>query len=127
MVNGGLTQVQVTKQLKIGPRTLPQTLDGSRPPRTNAGESRGQREEGGHESHDKKCRVEVPAYTAPVNEEAGAQTNCEAASRLQVGRVPLFAALPATEAAETAQAAQTDGSTVIDTAGLRASSPQVVH
>ena len=47
--------------------------------------------------------------------------------RLQVGRAPLFAALPATETTETARAAQTGSSTTTETARLRASSPQLVH
>ena len=49
------------------------------------------------------------------------------ASRLQVGRAPLFAALPAAEAAETAQVAQTGSSTATETARLRLSSPQLAH
>ena len=51
---------------------------------------------------------QVSADTTPDNKEVGAKTDCETAFSLQVGRAWLFAALPAAEAAETAQAAQTD-------------------
>ena len=53
------------------------------------------------------------------------KTGCEAASRLQVGLAPLFAVLPATEVAETAQTAQADSSTATEKVGFRASSPQL--
>ena len=55
------------------------------------------------------------------------KTDCEAASRLQVGLVPLFAVGTATEVAETAQTAQADSSTATEKAGLRSSSFQLVY
>ena len=112
MVNGGLTQVQVARQAAAeGWTKNRQKWDGTRPPRRDAGESQGQREEDGHESSGKNRRGEVCAETAPVNEETGVKTDCEVASRLQVGLTPLFAALPATGVAESAQTVQADSST----------------
>ena len=70
---------------------------------------------------------QVSDETAPVNKEVGAKTDCETTSSLQVDRALLFAALPAAEAPETAQTAQTDNSPATETAGLHARSPQLVH
>ena len=83
MVNVGLTQFQVAKQLKIGQKTLKRWMAPDCGERS--WESQGQREEDGHESSGKVC-----AEMAPVNNEPGVKTQCEAASRLQVGRALLF-------------------------------------
>ena len=66
---------------------------------------------------------------------SGTKTACKAASRLEFGHriaipivIPIRPAicdLPATEAAETAQAVPTDRSTTTETAGLHA--PQLMH
>ena len=105
----------------------PQTLDGPRPTRRDAGELQGQREEDGHESSGKNRQGEICAKTAPIKEESGAKTDWEAVSSLQVSRPSLFATLFAKEAAEIEQVAQTDTSTAPETTGLRASSPQLVY
>ena len=56
----------------------PQTLDGPRPTRRDAGESQGQREDDGHESSGKNRQGEICAKTAPIKEESGAKTDWEA-------------------------------------------------
>ena len=118
MVNGGLTHCPSRQAAEDWAKT-PQTLDGPRPQRRDAGESQGQREEDGHESCGKNRPGQVSAETTPVNKEVGAKTDCETSFSLQVGRAWLFAALPAAEAAKTAQTAQTDSSSATETAGLR--------
>ena len=55
---------------------------------------------------------------SPGNKEAGAKTDCKAASCLHVDCAPLFAALPATEATETVQAAQTNSGTATEMARI---------
>ena len=57
----------------------------------------------------------------------GVKTDYETAFRLEVDRAPPFAALPATEVAETAQTAQADSIPASEKAGFRASSPHLVN
>ena len=106
MVNGGLIHVRVAKllgdpdfkQLKVGPSTLKSGMAFDR----RGGTLENRRGSGRKTAMSRVVKIIVDNSALKqhlFNEETGVKTDCEAASRLQVGLAPLFAALPATEVA----------------------------
>ena len=92
-----------------------------------AGEHQGQRKEDGDESSGKNRGSEVGAEVTPIHEKTVMKTKWEAAPGLQDRLEPLSAAVASPEAAQSAHAAQADGSAEAEAAGLRESPHQLVY
>ena len=104
--NDGLTQAQVTKQLRTGPRTLKRwmTLDRRGETLDNLN-GRRRKTAMSPVVNIVVARSALKRHQSTRTLERKLTANCDVASHLQAGRAPLFTALSATEVAETARTA----------------------
>ena len=102
-------------------------LNDSRSQEIEAGEHQGQRKKDGDESSGQNSGSEVGAEATSIHEKTGTENEWEAAPGLQDCRAPLSESMTSPESAQTADAAQADGSTEAEAAGLRESPHQLVY